>query len=99
MRSGWYVGHASDTNRQKIRRAIDHYYAVFPGKFIVTNFLTSTVVQDLLLSVLFVDEVLLASERVVKLQEIFEKTIKILGGLQSVSQSTFSATCDSIYYV
>ena len=45
---------------------------------IVINFLTSKVMHELLLSVLFADDVGLASERVAKLQEVFDKWKKIL---------------------
>src|SRR5687768_2879865 len=40
---------------------------------IVINFLTSKLMQELLLSLLFADDVGLASERVAKLQEVFDK--------------------------
>ena len=45
---------------------------------IVINFLTSKVIHELLLSVLFADDVGLASARVAKLQEVFDKRKKIL---------------------
>lgn len=45
---------------------------------IVINFLTSKLMQDLLLSVLFADDVGLTSERVEKLQEVFDKWKNIL---------------------
>ena len=55
---------------------------------IVMNFLTSNLMQELLLSVLFADDIGLASESVVKLQEVFDKWKNILEdhGLR-VSQS------------
>src|SRR5687768_1441812 len=45
---------------------------------IVINFLTSKLMQELLLSLLFADDVGLASERVAKLQEVFDKRKNIL---------------------
>src|SRR5687768_5982162 len=45
---------------------------------IVINFLTSKLIQELLLSLLFAEYVGLASERVAKLQEVFDKWKNIL---------------------
>src|SRR5687768_17902398 len=45
---------------------------------IVINFLTSKLMQELLLSLLFADDVGLASERVAKIQEVFDKWKNIL---------------------
>ena len=45
---------------------------------IVLNFLTSGIMQELLLSLLFADDVGLASERVSKLQGVFDKWKQIL---------------------
>ena len=61
---------------------------------IVINFLKSKVMHELLLSVLFTDDIDLASERVPKLQEVFDKWKEFLEDPELVSQRL--STC--FYY-